>query len=68
VCHALADRLDIAGRLMAEQERKLVVDAAVAVGQVRVADAAREDVDDDLSRSGVRDDDIHHLHRLTLLP
>ena len=53
---------------MAEQERKLVVDAAVTVGQVGVADPARDDVDDDLARSRIGDDHIHHLDRLTLLP
>ena len=66
--HALTDSLDRARGLMAEQKRKLVVDAALAVGQVRVAHAARKDVDHDLARSRVGNDHIDHLHRLTLLP
>ena len=37
---ALADRLDHARRLVAEQERELVVDPALAVVQVGVADPA----------------------------
>ena len=41
-----ADRLDDAGGLVAEQERELVVDAALAVVQVGVADPAGLDVDD----------------------
>ena len=40
---AVADRLDHAGRLVAEQEREVVVDAALAVVQVGVAHAARLD-------------------------
>ena len=68
MCHTLADGLDRAGGLVAEQERELVVDAALAVGQVGVADPACDDVDDDLARSGIGDDDIHHLDRFTLLP
>ena len=47
----LADGFDGAGGLMAEQERVLVVDAALAVGQVGVAYAARDDVDDHLARA-----------------
>ena len=53
---------------MAEQERVLVVDAALAVGQIGVAHAAGKDVDHHLARTGVGDDDIHHLDRLALLP
>jgi hypothetical protein len=53
---------------MAEQERELVVDTALAIGQVGVAHPAGEDVDDDLARPGSGDDHIHHLDRLTLLP
>ena len=36
----IADRLDDAARLVAEQERKVVVDAALAIVQIGVADAA----------------------------
>ena len=39
----VADGLDDPGRLVAEQERELVVDAALAVVQVGVADPARLD-------------------------
>ena len=67
VCHARADGLDGARGLVAEQERVFVVDAAVAVGQVGVADAAGDDVDDDLARSRVGDDHIHHLDRFAFL-
>ena len=63
VRHAGADRFDSAGRLMAQQERELVVDAAVAVGQIGVAHPARGDVDDDLTGSRIGDDDVHHLDR-----
>ena len=62
--HALADRLDDAGRLVSEEKRVGVVDPALAVGQVGVADAARLDGDDDLARTGVGDDDVDKLHRL----
>jgi len=53
---------------VAEQERKLIVDAAVAVGQVRMADTAGDDVDDDFAGARIGDHDIDHLDRLTLLP
>ena len=46
------------GGLVAEQERVVVVDAALAVGQVGVADAAGLDVDDHLARAGIGDDDV----------
>ncbi len=45
-----ADGLDDAGGLVAEQERELVVDAALAVVQVGVAHPARLDRDDGLAR------------------
>ena len=61
VGHARADGLDRARGLMAEQERELVVDAALAVGQVGVAYPAGEDVDHHLTGSRVGDDDVHHL-------
>ena len=47
---ARADRLDPAGGLVAEQERELVVDPALAVVQVGVADAAGLDLHHDLAR------------------
>ena len=40
VRHVRADRLDDARRLVAEQEGEVVVDAALAVVEVRVAHAA----------------------------
>ncbi len=51
---ALADRLDDAGRLVAEQERELVVDAALAVVQVGVADPAGLHLHHRLAGPGVR--------------
>ena len=48
---ALADRLDDAGGLVAEQERELVVDAALAVVQVGVADPAGLDLHHGLARA-----------------
>ena len=55
--HALADRLDDAGGLVAEQEREVVVDAALAVVQVGVADPAGLHLHDRLARTGVGDVD-----------
>ncbi len=63
---ARTDRLDDAGRLVTEQEREVVVDAAVAVVQVGVADTAGLDCDHGLPRSGIRDDDVDELDRGTL--
>ena len=63
---ALADRLDDAGGLVAEQEREVVVDAALAVVQVGVAHAARLHLDDRLARPGIGDDDRLDRHRRTL--
>ena len=68
VGHARADRFDGARGLVPEQERELVVDAALAVGQVGMADPAGDDVDDDLTGTGIGDDDVDQLDRLTLLP
>ena len=53
---------------MAEQERILVVDAALAVGQVGMADPAGDDVHHHFTGTRVGDDHIHDLDRLTLLP
>jgi hypothetical protein len=63
---ALADRLHDPGGLMAEQEGELVVDPALAVVQVGVADAARLDLDDGLAGSGVGHDDGLDPDRLAL--
>ena len=48
---------DDAGGLVAEQEREVVVDGALLVVQVGVADAAGEDVHEGLAGAGVRDQD-----------
>ena len=60
------DGLHDAGRLVAEQERELVVDPALPVVEVGVADPAGLDPDDGLAGPGVRDHDGHHLDRLPL--
>ena len=57
------DLVDDPRGLVAQQERELVVDAALAVVQVRVADAACLDVDGDLSGTRIRDHDLGDLHR-----
>ena len=51
------DRFDGAGGLVAEQERKVVVDAALAVVEVGVAHPARLHVDHRFARPGVGHDD-----------
>ena len=51
---------------MPEQEREFVVDAAFAVGQIRVADAAGDDVDHHLTGPGIGDDDVDQLDGLLL--
>ena len=43
---------------MTEQEREVVVDAAVAVGQIGVAHPARLDPHDHVVRAGIRDGDV----------
>ena len=57
------DRLDDAGRLVAEQEREVVVDPALAVVQVGVADPAGLDLHHRLARPRVR-----HVDRLDSSP
>ena len=64
--YARPDGLDGARGFMAEQERELVVDAALPVGQVGVAYPARGDIDDDFTRAWIGDDDVHQLDWLTL--
>ena len=62
------DRFDHAGSLVAEEERELVVDAALPVVEVGVADTARLDPDERLAGAGVGYDDgadldrVLHLH------
>ena len=67
VDHALADGLDDPGGLVAEQEREVVVDPALAVVQVGVAHPARLHLHHDLARPRIRDDDRLDGHRVTLL-
>jgi hypothetical protein len=62
----LADGLDDPGGLVAEQERELVVDPALAVVQVGVADPAGLDLHDGLARTRVRHDDRLDRDRTTL--
>jgi hypothetical protein len=64
---ALADGLDDPGGLVAEQEREVVVDAALAVVQVGVADAAGLDLDHRLTRPRVGHHDRLHRYRVALL-
>ena len=63
---ALTDRLDDAGCLVAEEERELVVDAALAIVEIGVADAARLDLHHRLTRARVGDHDRLDRHRLAL--
>ncbi len=53
--------------LVPEQERVFVVDAALAVGQVGVAHAAGDHIDDGLTGARVRYDDVHQLDGFALL-
>ena len=64
----VADLFDDAGSFVAEEEREVVVDAALAVVQVGVADPACLDGDDCLAWSGVGDDDRLDGDRLSLGP
>ena len=63
---ALPDGGDDPGRLVAEQERELVVDPALAVVQVGVAHPARLHLDDGLPRTGVGHVDRLDADGLTL--
>src|SRR5699024_6601567 len=55
---AFADLGDDAGGFMTEQEREAIADSALTVVEVGVADAARLHIDDDLSRTGLGEDDV----------
>ncbi len=59
-------RFDGARGLVPEQERVFVVDAALAVVQVGVADAAGDHVDEGLAGAGVRYDDVDQLDGFAL--
>jgi hypothetical protein len=61
------DGLDDAGSLMSEQVGVVVADAAVAVREVGVADAAALDPHDDVVCAGVGDDDVHKFDGSVLL-
>ncbi len=63
---AVADRLDDARGLVAEQEGKVVADAALLVVQVGVAHPAGLDAHDRLSGAGVGHHDRLDPHRLVL--
>ncbi|BBY22213.1 hypothetical protein MSTO_24180 [Mycobacterium stomatepiae] len=64
--HPRPDRLDRARSLMAEQEGELIVDPALAVGEVGVAHPAGLHLHDHLARSRVRDRDRGDLDRRSL--
>jgi len=51
---------------VAEQERELVADSAFAIMQVGMADAARLDVHQRLSRTWIRDQHSLHCHGIAL--
>ena len=65
--HARSHRFDGARGLVAKQERILVVDPALAVGQVGVAHPAGDDVNHGLPGAWVRDDDVDQLDGFALL-
>jgi hypothetical protein len=63
VAHIGADRLDDTGSLVPQQKREPVVDAALAVVQVGMANAARLDTNECLTGTGIRYDDRLNGHR-----
>src|ERR1700760_3312069 len=67
VGHAVADRFDHPGRLVAEEVGEVVADAALTVVQVGVAHPAGLDLDQGLPRAGVRPHDGGDLDRSALL-
>src|ERR1700760_3887994 len=68
VGHAVADRFDHPGRLVAEEVGEVVADAALTVVQVGVADPGGLDVHQGLARAGVRHQDRGDLDRRALFP
>ena len=66
--HVGTDGLHHAGRLVAEEKGEVVVDAALAVVEVGVADAAGLDAHQGLARPGVGDENGLQGHRRTLGP
>ena len=65
---AFADGFDGARGLMSQKERVVVVNPAFAVGQIRVADPARQHVDHDFTGTRVRDHNVDELDGLVLVP
>ena len=59
--HPLTHGLDDARGLMPQQERVLIIDATVPIGQIGMTDTARLHADDDIVRSGIRDHDVDQL-------
>src|SRR5581483_3899766 len=66
VGHVRPDRVDHPGRLVAEQVRVVVADAALAVVEVGVAHPARLHGDERLSGPRLGYQDRRHLYRLAL--
>ena len=66
--HARTDRFHDPCCFVSEEEGIGVVDSALAVGQIGVADAARMDRDDHLARTGVGNDDVDKFDRLAFAP
>ena len=66
VGHRVADAFHDPRRLVSQQEREVVVDTAVPVVQVGVADPTGEDPHDRISRPRVGYDDLLERHRDTL--
>ena len=63
-----ANLFDDASGFVSEQERKVVVDRALAVMQIGVAHAARPHPNERLARSRIRDQDRLDRHRLAGRP
>src|SRR5271166_6282559 len=66
VGHAGSDGLDHAGRLVPEQVREVLADAALLIVQVGVAYPAGLHGDERLARAGLGYQDRRELHRLAL--
>ncbi|KJV01773.1 hypothetical protein VF34_03102 [Rhodococcus sp. PML026] len=64
--HGIADGFDGACGFVAEQERELVVDAALAVMQIGMTHPARGDGDHDIVRAGIGNGDRLDRDGLTL--
>ncbi|BBY61764.1 hypothetical protein MHEL_00070 [Mycolicibacterium helvum] len=62
--HAGTNRLHRARGLMAQQERILVVDTALAISQIGMTHTARHHRDHHLTRPRIGNDDVDQLNRL----